>query len=260
MSKMKKNKNFIKHKHNKNKNKNKAIKTEILDVKTKSNQTQKNQEWIALSKIQLASVVLTTFAVTIILWVTTFVALPVSTTSIIYNLKPVIKVAGQKYTIWDFIRDNKWTLNWEEFRNQQSIELLINNEIKNISVSDEEVKKEYDNFIKAYGWDENTVLNTIKKSWFSKDDLIMKITRNVKITKILFDKVNVTEEQVKEYYKTKTTGQTKPKKFEELTEDEKNTYITELKYTKANDEYNGWTQDLLKKANEDKTTQYFDIR
>lgn len=229
------------------------------EKKEKINKNHLDKNLIIMKPLHLFSIIVATILIVLTTLFILFKILPVSTTSMLFDMKPVIKTGTETYSFGQFIRDNKATVNGSEFREQQLILMLIDKEIKWIDVTQDEIDKEYDKFIKAYGGDEATVISTIEKSGFTKDDLIKQLTKNVKISKILLQRVSVSDERLKEYYNTQTIGVTDAVPFEELPEAELEKWRNELKLTLANDEYQNWTKELLNNANSKWEVTYFDI-
>ncbi len=125
-------------------------------------------------------------------------------------------------------------------------DMLINQEAKKkgISISDEELNSEVSKIeesVKAQGQDLNTLLTM---QGMSRDELNKQIRTQKIVEKILADKINPTDQEVKEYMDKNKDILPKDKKTEEIQAEVK----TQLQQQKLSTEFQTWLTEVKKNA------------
>ncbi len=158
--------------------------------------------------------------------------------------KTVATVNGEKITQAE-LNERLMQQAGKEVLDQMITEKLILQEAKKkgIKVSEKEIDKKIEEFKKRFP-DEKTFRAQLKENNMTLDFLREQLKLQLILEKILKDKIKVSEEEVKKYYKENKEMFFPGKKFEEVKEQ----IEEELEYQKISMQTQIWIEELKKKA------------
>jgi foldase protein PrsA len=158
--------------------------------------------------------------------------------------KTVATVNGEKITQAE-LNERLMQQAGKEVLDQLITEKLILQEAKKkgVKVSEKEIDKKIEEFKKQFP-DEKTFRAQLKENNMTIDFLREQLKLQLIVEKILKDKIKVSEEEVKKYYKENKEMFFPGKKFEEV----KKQIEEELEYQKLSMQTQIWIEELKKKA------------